>query len=481
MKKLYSLFILISSSILFGQEYRPMLVHGNFWDQIYSEGQMYGTISSNTQLRLSNETLNYNGKEYIGIKSRIKISFIQTGEQMDWSEWSVKFYLSENIYEKKVYIYYPADFQGHEPGEYLLYDFNLEVGDTVSIEGFSNFNDELNNSDHPITVTSISSGTYYGIENVKIFNTNSGEIPYFIEGIGAYGGLESLDIAIDLHSELVDFYHDDDNYNPLLSEGNGWEVTFNQWTFGPEGMAYTDYQFRISDEILSINNKEFSGIESRHRYRTDTTPPSEWQNWSTNFYLHENIDEKKIYIYYPENTSLNHPLGEFLLYDFNLEANDMMNLEGFVNDSFINEAIVSSVSYENIYGFQEVKTYNLMAEDEFEFKVYEGLGSSTGLIHMSFMYDAGWTLTYYGILSNDEFQAKQTQIYPNPFKDKIQIQNSEDIVELHLFDLQGKLISSNKNLDELNSKLSGLNNAVYFLKITFKNNKSETIKLIKNK
>src|SRR5690606_18871937 len=103
------------------------------------------------------------------------------------------------------------------------------------------------------------------------------------------------------------------------------------------------------------------------------------------------------------------------------------------------------------------------------FNIYEGIGSSSGIFTLD-EFENHWLLNNFtNTLSVKDENHLKSKIYPNPFSDKIQIQNSEEIKELQLFDLQGKLISSNKNSDELNSKLPSLNNAVYFLKITYKN------------
>lgn len=254
-------------------------------------------------------------------------------------------------------------------------------------------------------------------------------------------------------------------YTPMLREDNLWTVERIQYN----GEDYDTYypEFQLNDQTIFYNQREYTGMEV------------EVETYQL-IYLHENVDEKKVYIYYPEDPGTSHEYGEFVLYDFNLQVGDLVPLEGFVNFQDY-EIRVASITYEDVFGLENIKTFHLDFSWD-DIKIYEGIGLSTGPVTFQDGLEGSWRLYDFNNSLNLTEQSKtQTKIYPNPFSDKIQIQNSEEINELQLFDLQGKLISTTQNLEELNSKLSSLNNAVYFLKIQFKNNKSETIKLIKNK
>lgn len=243
-------------------------------------------------------------------------------------------------------------------------------------------------------------------------------------------------------------------YRPMLNENNVWDVQH----YSGEG-NFSDYQYTLSDELIIFNGKEYARIEFTGSAFAD-------------IYLHENINDRTVYAYYPESGD------EYLLYDFNLEVGDDLPLSGFFNYNEFEEAVIEEITYENVFGLENIKTYSAGG-----IKIHEGIGTNAGLFTLIGAIDDMYYLAdFQTTMSTSEENTKsKTKIYPNPFSDKIQIQNSEEIKELQLFDLQGKLISTNKNLDKLNSKLSSLSNAVYFLKIQFKNNKSETIKLIKNK
>lgn len=438
MRKIYSLFVLLSGSILFGQDYTPMLQENHVWSVSHYHGE--GNFTDH-QYRLSDETLNFNGKEYIKL-------YITND---NWTH----VYLHENVIEKKVYLYNPESMQ-----EYLLYDFNLDVGDALPLNGFINYG-----GFEEATIVSITYENVFGIENVKTYNTVNGDFKIY-EGIGADSGLFTLVGAIDDMYQLMDFHQEEEHYEPMLNPQNRWVV---RYSVGSESSNHT---IRINPlDVITHNNKEYIGLQWKYGNS------EEWVNHDQ-VYLSENIEDKKVYVYYPSMNG-----NEYVLYDFNLELGETFHTDGFYPNNIDYELSIDSLEYQNHYGLENLKTYNLAGYSSSEFKIYEGIGSMYGLYTIDEFENHYRLVDFYRTTmdTNEENLKAKTAVYPNPFSDKIQIQNSEEIKELQLFDLQGKLISENKNLDELNSKLSSLNNAVYFLKINFKNNKSETIKVIKNK
>ncbi|SMC45565.1 T9SS type A sorting domain-containing protein [Moheibacter sediminis] len=265
-------------------------------------------------------------------------------------------------------------------------------------------------------------------------------------------------------------------YRPLLDNNNLW-TTSESISDGGGGYYRYQNEIRLNDQTINHNEKEYINLEIRTRIGHEFGPDyGEWGEWyDSSIYLHENLEEKNIYIYYRDYEV------EFLLYNFDIEVGDTIPTQGFSpNFGFQHPTIVTSINYENHYGLENVKTFQTNHQDD-DLIIYEGIGGSHGLFTLITLEHYYSLEDFNPILNIIEMANNKSQIFPNPFSDKIQIQNSKEIKELQLFDLQGKLISTNKNLDELNSKLSSLNNAVYFLKINYKNNKSETIKLIKNK
>jgi hypothetical protein len=269
-------------------------------------------------------------------------------------------------------------------------------------------------------------------------------------------------------------------YRPLVQLDNQWIDSFFMYDMELGQRDYHDFHYRFSENAPQIiNGKEYFEIESRWRLRFENTPITAWTDWELSFfYLSEDVENKKIYVYYPDNSQ--HSQGEFLLYDFNLEMGDLLDFTGFVEGEFSESLPILDITYENVFGLENVKTYHFQAEGHIPFMIYEGIGSTMGLVHASFMFDAGWELTAFGSnLYVSEFNSPKTKIYPNPFTNQIQIDTEKQIKQLQIFDLTGNLIQTKSNLDELNAQLSGLKSGVYILTISYENNSKDTFKIMK--
>ncbi len=269
-------------------------------------------------------------------------------------------------------------------------------------------------------------------------------------------------------------------YTPLLNDENAWIVSSFAWDFDNGQMHYDDFQIRMTDEVITHNEKSYIGLEQRSRYRIDDIPQTNWGAWETiPVYLSENTAEKKVFIYYAEEY-LWHEVGEFLLYDFNMEIGDFMTFEGFIEGSNAEPAEITDITYETVYGMDDVKTFHFANQSDFQFSVYEGIGSTHGLFTSSFMWDAGWQMTDFGQnLSTNEVHTSKSNVYPNPFTNQIQIETEKPIQNLKLFESNGRLIYSESSISELNLNLNRLNQGVYILRITYGDHSKESIKLIK--
>jgi hypothetical protein len=81
------------------------------------------------------------------------------------------------------------------------------------------------------------------------------------------------------------------------------------------------------------------------------------------------------------------------------------------------------------------------------------------------------------ILSNDNFTNNNISFYPNPAKSNININNTENIEQIDIFDLSGRLIKY-KVSDFKNIDLSDLSPGTYILKVSLDSNKFLNSKLI---
>lgn len=84
------------------------------------------------------------------------------------------------------------------------------------------------------------------------------------------------------------------------------------------------------------------------------------------------------------------------------------------------------------------------------------------------------------ILSNSNFEANKLNIYPNPSSGIFTI-NSEEVLDVKVYDLIGKLIYSNKVNSGINQiDISNYSNGMYLLQYSTTSGKTDSMKLIKN-
>ncbi|WP_456440332.1 T9SS type A sorting domain-containing protein [Psychroserpens sp.] len=83
------------------------------------------------------------------------------------------------------------------------------------------------------------------------------------------------------------------------------------------------------------------------------------------------------------------------------------------------------------------------------------------------------------LLSIDENTLNETEIYPNPFENKVVIKTNSQLVSIDLFDILGKQVIKTNSKSDFESLAPLLIQGVYILKITDIDYKSITRKLIK--
>src|SRR5690606_5973127 len=84
------------------------------------------------------------------------------------------------------------------------------------------------------------------------------------------------------------------------------------------------------------------------------------------------------------------------------------------------------------------------------------------------------------VLSNSNFETNKLNIYPNPSNGIFTI-NSEEVLDIKVYDLIGKLIYSNKVNSGINQiDISNYSNGIYLLQYSTTSGKTNSMKLIKN-
>lgn len=190
--------------LVVAQDYSPMIQSDNEWKfhSVMPDMDSGDFYYKDYHVRFTDNTITLNDKLYweLEIRSRDRINDIATSDWTDWADAGIL--LSENIDEKKVYVYYEEGFAQHSLGEFLLYDFNLGIGDTVNLLGFVD-----GDTSEPVTITNITNESIYGVENVKTyhFEEMTGFNFRIYEGIGNTMGLFTATVMQDFGWELTDF------------------------------------------------------------------------------------------------------------------------------------------------------------------------------------------------------------------------------------------------------------------------------------
>jgi hypothetical protein len=145
MKKIISLICAVCFyNIGIAQDYTPMLEIGKIWYMRVTND----TGATSTFQITATEIVQINGVDYFHLED---------------SRDNCDAYLRDDIIEKKVY-----GFLDNE--EFLLFDFTLEVGDYININGFN------------FPITSIGNDDFFGLENLRFYELNGYD--KLIEGIG---------------------------------------------------------------------------------------------------------------------------------------------------------------------------------------------------------------------------------------------------------------------------------------------------------
>lgn len=195
--------------------------------------------------------------------------------------------------------------------------------------------------------------------------------------------------------------------------------------------------------------------------------------------LWENVSTEQVY--FRENNS------DHLLYDFNVQADDVINVWSFGTPT---EITITNVQLVDINGEQR-KMISYLQNEWFGGYYIEGIGSNNGLLDYAWanIADAGGELTCYyeneeliwsnpdfngtcAIIQNvNELEKIEFDIFPNPAKTEINILFSKNILVsfVEITDISGRLISRENivNTDFFQVDISSLPQGKYFLSLGF--------------
>ncbi len=266
-------------------------------------------------------------------------------------------------------------------------------------------------------------------------------------------------------------------------------------TIGISGVC-SEYQYIITGDT-SIGNDQFQKIELSGR---DRNPNDEtWTYWNSGYHgcYRNDLEYKKVY-YIPKDS-----IYESLLYDFNLNLFDTLP-ESFIYHQAENMIVtveqIDSILIQDTY----LKRYHLSENAGFggEYLI-EGIGNTLGLLSQitpffEHMYDLLCFKNYEDNLyyfDNDSSDCDlitriieitqedfYLQIYPNPAKDFIIIDN-EDIGKGVIIEIYNSVGQKVKTITDFRSNsiinIADLQNGLYFVRINLNGLCVKTEKIIK--
>lgn len=203
---------------LFGytQDYVPLLRQNNKWIIEHSIAEMSSTCSCVMEIALLPEQVQLNGMLYYKTQTLSVTNnnpFVNTCGDVIGT-----LYLREDINAKKVYRYFPDTHQ-----EALLYDFNLNIGDVIPVNGYG-YNYGFDAIYQDTFVSNITYETVFGQDNVKVFHLaydgGGGNVQeqFFkiYEGIGVSEGLCFISHS-ELYFQLLSYsFLSDESYNDIM-------------------------------------------------------------------------------------------------------------------------------------------------------------------------------------------------------------------------------------------------------------------------
>ena len=185
LKTTLAIILFLTAAISKGQDYHPLLENDKVWLEASFVGANICIFDQVYQLRVGGDSL-INGESYRKIMRR---NFVPEGGDpycppfvAQPSENAIsEAFIRENVAEKKVYLWVTED--GTQYEEILIYDFNLEAGDTIPTSSYLT-------DTHIYTVTSVDEVTLQNGESRKrISFSNGGEESSYTEGLGSDKGL----------------------------------------------------------------------------------------------------------------------------------------------------------------------------------------------------------------------------------------------------------------------------------------------------
>lgn len=433
MKKTMLFIFLIFQANVFSQDLELIVNQSKRWNVLYTSSNLgdeppFGDYQITSSLRVGNEIF-INGKNYHHI--------IMNGEVSSY------LYIRENV-TNQVYLY-----NSNKNLEWLLYNFDVEVGDVISL-----YND-FDNNYYDFEVENVSFEFVWDRSRKKIELTSSenGGDEVWYEGIGSMSGLIYSGVTvIDNWHELLCYFENYDDFHQNYSVCNTstnpvFDIAyFNENTFVLDHFLINDSVIELSDgeyiaEFLSEQGNSNNVVEfSIGGMCGNSTSASVLVNTDSSLSILNNYGTTL------QQCNPQYPNGD------NQEERFFNILTGFFTYPNPNEYL--PVYYEKSEDGLHLAMWTDVNE-KLVFNVSERLG-----------------------ISDVEFK-NQFVIFPNPLKDKLNIKTNISNYNLEIYNVLGKQVFKKQDvISEIELDISLLSKGIYLLKITNGKN-SFTEKLVK--
>jgi|GEM_PF-2322760 len=303
--------------------------------------------------------------------------------------------------DKVIFRAYPGNEGAIREGEFVIYDFSLNVGD-VFVTG------------------SAGGGEVISVDSIELNDGKKHKRIHFrygynyVEGLGCevddpfymiYSGMPTMSSTSTLISCHVNgklFYKNPlySDYTPLLDETKQWNVLYEN-----ASKQKLTHVFKLNGDTV---------IEKRSYSVLWVSVDEKVEDWRRLGYIHENIEERKIY-YRPSWGD-----RDGLLYDFSAEENDTvytvgnswLDLNKPNGDYWMTDSIVNVVKSVDLVKLNDKYQKRVIVEsklpmtesedDAFENKWIEGIGNLKGLFSFNIMLPGTPNQTLLAFYQNDE-------------------------------------------------------------------------------
>ncbi|TBX65780.1 T9SS type A sorting domain-containing protein [Flavobacterium silvisoli] len=146
-----------------------------------------------------------------------------------------------------------------------------------------------------------------------------------------------------------------------------------------------------------------------------------------------------------------------------------------------NIIVTNNASLNALFQTYQVTAMTLSIPNSVYYEIYfEGdiTGLKEALDGLDLVINSTWQV-WVPMLSNPDFSAVNTLIYPNPFSTTFNIETEQSIKQFNIIDVTGKKVVNTFSKNEFDTQTSQLSSGMYILNLQFENGQTVNHKLVK--